>query len=120
MANRGGRAGFLLGSAALRSAATAETAAAEGLSLAHGGDGRVRAGADTLGYRARTWSTYALRRQASSPSLISSTFSAFFSPECERLNEPAKTVSSATTIFACMKLCNDPAGCQASERLPAN
>ena len=31
------------------------------------------------------------------------TFSAFISPERDRLNEPVKTVSSATVTFACMK-----------------
>ena len=35
-------------------------------------------------------------------SAISSTFSAFISPERERLNEPRKTTSSATVTFACM------------------
>ena len=29
-------------------------------------------------------------------------FSAFFSPECERLKLPQKTTSSATVTFACM------------------
>ena len=38
----------------------------------------------------------------SAASRISSTFSAFCSPERERLNEPRKTVSSATLTLACM------------------
>ena len=36
-------------------------------------------------------------------SAISSTFSAFCSPERDRLNRPRKVVSSATVTFACMK-----------------
>ena len=47
----------------------------------------------------------AASRSASSASCTSSTFSAFISPERDRLNEPAKTVSSATVTFACMKSC---------------
>ena len=43
------------------------------------------------------------QRSASSGSCSSSTFSAFRSPERDRLNEPAKTKSSATVTFACMK-----------------
>ena len=42
-------------------------------------------------------------RSASSGSRTSITFSAFISPERERLNEPANTMSSATVTFACMK-----------------
>ena len=41
-------------------------------------------------------------RSASPASTISSTFSAFSSPERERLKEPTKTTSSATVTFACM------------------
>jgi len=36
-------------------------------------------------------------------SSISRTFSAFRSPEREKLNEPTNDTSSATTTFACMK-----------------
>ena len=42
-------------------------------------------------------------RSASAGSCSSSTFSAFISPERERLNEPANTTSSATVTLACMK-----------------
>jgi len=45
----------------------------------------------------------AARRSASPASRTSITFSAFISPERDRLKEPAKTVSSATVTFACMK-----------------
>jgi len=47
----------------------------------------------------------AASRSARSASSTSTTFSAFISPERDRLNEPAKTVSSATVTFACMKSC---------------
>ena len=40
-------------------------------------------------------------------SWISSTFSALRSPEREKLNEPTKSTSSATTTFACMKSCSE-------------
>ena len=40
---------------------------------------------------------------ASAASVTSSTFSAFCSPERERLKEPTKTTSSATVTLACMK-----------------
>ena len=52
-------------------------------------------------------------------SWISSTFSAFRSPEREKLNDPTKTTSSATTTFACMKSCSD-SGVQRVDGLPAN
>jgi len=42
-------------------------------------------------------------RSARSASWTSNTFSAFISPERDRLNEPANTTSSATVTFACMK-----------------
>ena len=45
-------------------------------------------------------------RSATAGSWISSTFSAFCSPEREKLNEPTKVTSSATTTFACMKSCD--------------
>ena len=59
-------------------------------------------------------------RSASSASSISSTFSAFRSPDRERLKLPRNTVSSATVSFACMKLCSPPPGRQGSDRLPEN
>jgi len=46
--------------------------------------------------KAASWSARAASR-------TSTTFSAFISPERDRLNDPAKTVSSATVTFACMK-----------------
>ena len=52
-------------------------------------------------------------------SWISSTFSAFRSPEREKLNDPTKTTSSATTTFACMKSCSD-SGVQRVDGLPEN
>ena len=52
-------------------------------------------------------------------SRISSTFSAFISPERERLNEPTKTVSSATVTLACMKSWTVP-GLHGVEGLPEN
>src|SRR5204863_9301537 len=56
----------------------------------------------TGGYFARISSIKPAIRSASAASSISSTFSAFDSPEWERLKEPTKTVSSATVTFACM------------------
>ena len=56
----------------------------------------------------RTSSTNAASRSAIAASSSSSTFSAFCSPERERLNEPTKTVSSQTMSFACMKSCTVP------------
>src|SRR5207244_5063194 len=53
-------------------------------------------------------STYALNCPASCASCSSSTFSAFCSPDRDRLNEPVKTTSSATTTLACMKSCTVP------------
>src|SRR5581483_9563365 len=50
---------------------------------------------------------------------ISSTFSAFFSPLRERLNEPTNVVSSQTQIFACMKSCTVPSP-YGVEFLPVN
>ena len=52
--------------------------------------------------RARRRSTRRSGRRARASS-ISSTFSAFSSPERERLYEPTNTTSSITEIFACMK-----------------
>jgi len=40
---------------------------------------------------------------ATSGSCTSSTFSAFISPERERLKDPTKVTSSATVTLACMK-----------------
>ena len=67
-----------------------------------------RVTADALRPRTRSGATRARR---AGPSAIH-----LFSPEWERLNEPADTVSSATTIFACMKLCRLPIA-HGSERL---
>ena len=50
-------------------------------------------------------------------SWISSTFSAFRSPEREKLNEPTNETSSATTTFACMKSCT-PSGDHGVDGLP--
>ena len=52
-------------------------------------------------------------------SWISSTFSAFRSPEREKLNEPTNETSSATTTFACMKSCT-PSGDHGVDGLPEN
>ncbi len=59
-------------------------------------------GTGTGANRARCSSIHAAMRSASAASAISSTFSAFISPERERLNEPRNTMSSATVTFACM------------------
>ena len=67
----------------------------------------------------RTSSTKAAMRPASSGSRISSMFSAFCSPERERLKEPRKTVSSATVSFACMKSWTPPSGRHGVEGLAA-
>ena len=71
------------------------------------------------GYRARTSSMNAASRSAIAVSWISSTFSAFRSPEREKLNEPTKETSSATTTLACMKSCSD-SGVQRVEGFPEN
>src|SRR5205823_10138946 len=73
----------------------------------------------TAGYLPRTSSTNAASRSASAGSEISSTFSAFSSPECERLKLPTKTRSSATVTFACMQSCTVP-GPYGVECLPEN
>src|SRR5204863_4276337 len=65
-------------------------------------DAGFEAHRESGGYFARTSSMYVAIRSASSGSEISSTFSAFCSPECERLKLPANTTSSQTVIFACM------------------
>ena len=49
-------------------------------------------------------------------SWISTTFSAFRSPDREKLKEPTNDTSSATTTFACMKSCTD-AGVHGVEEL---
>ncbi len=59
-------------------------------------------GNGAAGYLARTPSTKLTISSASFASSISSTFSAFISPECDRLKLPANTTSSATVTFACM------------------
>jgi hypothetical protein len=63
---------------------------------------RLEAQSCTGSYFARISSMYAAIRSASSASSIWSTFSAFCSPEWERLKLPTKTVSSQTVTFACM------------------
>src|SRR6185436_14787805 len=52
-------------------------------------------------------------------SWISTTSSAFRSPDREKLNEPTNDTSSATTTFACMKSCTLP-GDHAVDGLPEN
>ena len=63
---------------------------------------RLAADASAAGYLARTESTNAASSSAIVASWNSTMFSAFRSPERERLNDPQKTVSSATVSFACM------------------
>src|SRR5207244_3313337 len=67
-----------------------------------GDDGGKRAHTSTAGYRDRISSMNAANRAAIPASSISSTFSAFSSPECERLKLPTNVVSSHTVTFACM------------------
>ena len=52
-------------------------------------------------------------------SRISTTFSAFRSPEREKLKEPTNDTSSATTTFACMKSCTPP-GAHGVDGFPEN
>ena len=64
-------------------------------------------------------STNVASRSATPASWISSTFSALRSPERERLKEPTKTTSSATTNLACMKSWSD-SGVHGVDGLPEN
>ena len=78
----------------------AAAAASEHEGGREGGGGGLHS--ETAGYLERTSSTKAASRSASAASSSSSTFSAFRSPEWERLKLPTKTVSSQTVTFACM------------------
>ena len=86
----------------LRSPESRESWNRDGLPVAAGSDQGQTGWAGVVAYRVWTAVTKVVHSSAKGALWTSSTFSAFISPEWLQLNEPVMTLSSHTTILACM------------------